>query len=261
MNKKLLLALSSALVTGAASLFGQALPAPAPAATWTVTPAFASQYMFRGVRMGGPGFQPTIEYSQGRFAGGVWGNIPLDNTVPGVSDPEFDIYGSYTMPLSENMSMVGGFTWYLFPDAVKNLGFYKSTFEPSVALNYTVNGLKLTPKLYYDVVLKGVTAEFTAFYAIPLQDMGTELDLTAVAGTFKWDEAAENTSPSVKNWGDYWSLGVSMPFQVSANSKVTIGAAYVEGSNNYFKQASLPRTVNTGAISRGVFSIAYSVTF
>ena len=54
--------------------------------------------------------------------------------------------------------------------------------EPNIALNYTVEGFKITPKLYYDFVLRGPTAEVTGTYAIPLKDMGTELDFTGQFG-------------------------------------------------------------------------------
>ena len=251
-----------ALTAACVALCGQtvALASLAPAGAWTLTPSFASQYVFRGMRMGGPSFQPTAEYAAGNLAAGVWASVPLDNTVPGVSDPEIDLYGSYTKPLSDAFSISVGATWYTFPRAKESAGFYRSTFEPNVGLNYTVNGLRLSPKLYYDTVLDGLTAEVTAFYAVPLTRLGTELDFTAVYGSFKWDDATKNSSPTVKNWGDYWSFGVAMPYQVSANSKIIVGAAYVEGSGNFFKQGSQPRAPNTAAASRGVFTLAYSIT-
>ena len=37
-----------------------------------VTPAFVNQYMFRGVRLGGPSFEPSVEIDSGNFALGVW---------------------------------------------------------------------------------------------------------------------------------------------------------------------------------------------
>lgn len=253
------LALAFAIAfAGCAGLRGQTA---APSATWTLTPMVVSQYMFRGLRLSGPAFQPTLEYGYGDVTAGLWASVPLDDAVPGVSDPEIDLYGSHTTAINAATTIVVGATWYTFPEADRSAGAYKMTFEPSLALNYTIDGFRLTPKVYYDVTLEGITAELGAFYALPLQRLGTELDFTGVVGTYKWKEAAENATPAVKNWGDYWSLGVTMPFQVAASSRVLLGVAYMKGTNNHLKQGSAPRTENRAAGGRGVVSIGYSVTF
>lgn len=245
-----------------AFLFALVLAAAAPAAsTVTVTPSFVSQYMFRGVRLGGPSFEPTIEADFNNFAFGVWGNFPITDKVPGQSDPEIDPYGFYTIKINDSLSIIPGFTWYNYPDADKTAGYYKSTFEPSVALSCAVGGVTLTPKLYYDVVLKGPTLELTAAFATPLKEAGTELDFTATIGTFKWTDAFEDTSPAAKNWGNYWLIGVSAPFQVTKDSKLTIGFAYTEGSSNFVKIGSTPKFANTAAEGRGVVTVSYSLSF
>ena len=102
-----------------------------------VTPAFVNQYMFRGVRLGGPSFEPSVEVDSGNLALGVWTNFPMQDKVPGQSDPEIDPYGSYTIAVNSSVSVVPGFTWYNYPNADTNNGFFKSTFEPNIALNYT----------------------------------------------------------------------------------------------------------------------------
>jgi uncharacterized protein (TIGR02001 family) len=270
MNKKTTpVVLSAALLLGTFSAFGDTPPVPAPtpvtetpASTLTVTPAVVSQYMFRGSRLSGPAFEPTIEYGAGNLILGVWANFPIRDKVPGQSDPEIDPYGSYTITINKDLNIAPGFTWYNFPRAEKSNGFYKMTFEPNLALNYTTtSGFKLTPKLYYDVVLKGPTYELTGFFALPLKDAGTELDFTATIGTFKWTDAFEDTTPSVKNWGNYWLVGVAAPFQITPKSKITIGLAYSKGSDNYLKQGSSPRFENSLAVGRGIVSIAYAYTF
>lgn len=264
MKTKLLLVLVSALTAGTVSSLAQTAPAPATAPAYTIklTPAVVSQYMFRGMRLGEACFQPSLEVASGAVTAGIWASTPFDDEkVPGVSDPEFDFYASYTGKISDAVTLVPGFTWYLYPDADKSLGFYKSTFEPNVALNYTVGALTLTPKFYYDMVLKGATYEFTAAYGVPLKEINSSLNLSGTVGSYKWDESLENTSPDVKNWGDYWSVNASLPFTVSSNSTLTVGIGYAKGSNNYFKQGSTPRVANTMAIGRAVFSLAYAITF
>lgn len=264
MKTKLLFALLGAFGAGVVGSHAQT-PAPAPAptssSTWTLTGSYASQYMFRGVRLGGPSFQPSVEYGNGGIVAGVWANFPLAKKVPGQSDPEFDFYGSYTETINSNLNFVTGATLYYYPDAEKKNGFYKWTFEPNLAVNYTVSGIKLTPKIYFDTMLNGPTAEFSAAYAVPLKDAGTELDFVGTVGTYKWTTAAESTTPDVKNTGDYWLVGVSAPFQLTSNSKLTVGAAYTKGSNNYFKSGTTPKVRNPAAVGRGVFTVSYAVSF
>jgi len=242
-----------------------AAPAPAPEAapsvTTVLTPTFVSQYMFRGNRLGGPSFQPSVEVDYGNLGLGVWTNFPLKDKVVGQSDPEIDPYGYYTIAVSDALSIVPGFTWYNYPDADKAAGFYKSTFEPSIAVNYTLAGVKLTPKLYYDVVMQGPTYELTVAYAVPLKELSTELDFAATAGTYIWKDFWENSDPKTKNWGDYWQVGVTLPFEITKTSKLIIGAAYTKGSGNFIKTGTTPKFENTAAVGRGVFSIAYTVSF
>lgn len=240
-----------------------AAPAPvaAPAVSFTATAAVVSEYMFRGQRLNGAGFQPSIEMAAGDLTAGIWTNFVLDNKVADSSDPEIDLYGSYSFTLAKDLTLVPGATVYIYPSAPTAAGFYRSTFEPSLALNFTLAGVKLTPKYYYDTVLKASTYEFTAAYAIPLKDIGSELGLTATLGTYKGTDVANNTTPTVKAWGDYWLLGAAMPFQLDKNSKISLGFAYTEGRNAFTKQGTAGRAPNSLAVGRGVVTVSYALSF
>jgi hypothetical protein len=52
-----------------------------------------------------------------------------------------------------------------------------------------------------------------------------------------------------------------VPFQVSKTSKITVGWSYSAGSNNYLKQGSQGKTVNTAAIGRGFATVGYTITY
>lgn len=267
MNQKINIVFAcAALVAGSLSLHAQSAPPGPPleqpsSVSVTVTPAFVSQYMFRGMKLGGTCFQPTVEFGAGNFAFGVWGSFPVGDRIVGVSDPEIDPYASFTIAVNDKLSVVPGVTWYNYPDADKSAGFYKSTFEPSLAVNYTVGAVTLTPKLYYDLILRGPTAELTAAFSVPLKEAGTELAFAATIGTYEWTDAVENSATAVKNWGDYWQAGVSLPFTISESSKLTLGFAYAEGRNNYFKEGAFPRIKNPSAMGRGVATVSYSMKF
>lgn len=252
-----------------ASLLGSALallvaPVRADETSVVVIPSFVSQYMLRGVRLGGPSFEPTVEIDSGDLVVGIWANTPLKDKVPGQSDPEIDPYGSYTFKLSDAVNIAPGFIWYTYPDAKTADGFYKSTFEPSIALNYTLrSGVRITPKAYCDLVLKSATYELTLACAIPLKDAGTELDWTLTGGTFIARDAIKGASPAFRNSGDYFLIGVSAPFVIpgTKGSKLIVGFAYTKGSGNYLRQGNSPRVRNTAAVGRGVVTLSYSQTF
>jgi len=229
--------------------------------SWTLTASTLSQYGFRGVRRGGLSLQPSLEYDAGRLGLGIWANAPLKNEAVGQPDPEFDFYGYYAVELTDTVTVVPGFTAYTYPKANRRDEFYSATFEPNMALNYSIGGVRLTPKIYYDFVLKGPTTELTASFAIPLQDWGTELDFTGTAGTYLWQDSVANRIPAVKNWGDYYLAGVSLPYQVTKASKVVIGWAYTKGSHNFLKEGPAGKTRNAAAIAGGVVTLSCSVTF
>jgi uncharacterized protein (TIGR02001 family) len=261
-TKPFLIALAA--LSGAPASFAQSVSAGASTSVaCTATTSLVSQYMFRGQRLNGAGFQPAVEATAGNFTGGVWANVPFEDKVPGSANPEIDLYGSYTTKLNDAVSFVPGFTSYHFPRAPQSAGFYRWTFEPNLAASYTNTtlGVKFMPKVCYDTVLKGATFELSAYYALPLKDIGSELDFMAIAGTYKLKDFANDTSPSVKAWGDYWLLGVSLPFQINAASKVTLGFAYTEGRNAFTKQAALPRSPNSLAMGRGVVTLSYGWSF
>ena len=264
MIKKAILSLLSVAAFGPVAIRAQAPVAPAAAApAYTVTSTFTavSQYMFRGQRFGGPSWQPSVEVGAGDFTAGLWSNLPFKDKVANSSDPEIDLYGSYTVNVDKELSLVPGFSIYTYPKAPTDAGYYRSTIEPSLALNYTVAGVKLTPKLYYDFTLSGPTYELTAAYAYPLKDLGTELNFTGQVGSYIQRDVANKTTPDVKAWGDYWQLGVAAPFQITKESKLTVGFAYTEGTSAEVKQGNAPKSANPLAVGRGVVTVSYSYAF
>ncbi len=220
-------------------------------------PAIASQYLFRGVRLGGPSLQPTLEVDAGSLTAGLWANLPLKDKVPGQSDPELDPFASYNLTLTDAIGVAPGFTWYTFPRADSGRGFHRSAFEPNLAVNYTIRGIRFTPKLAYNFALRGAVYEFNVSLAVPLTTLGTELDWNATAGTFLFRDAVNHAAPAVKNWGDYYLVGVTVPFTISRASRVALGISYTKGSANYLKAGQAPRMANPAAVGRVVVTLSY----
>jgi uncharacterized protein (TIGR02001 family) len=231
------------------------------ALSWTVSPSYVSQYMFRGERLGGPAFQPSLEADFGGWALGVWNSDPLAGRVPGQSNPEIDPYGSYTIKLGENLSLQPGFTWYTYPRAPLDQGYFRSTFEPSLALNWTAAGVTLTPKVYYDVILRGPTGELNGAYAVPLKSIGSELDFAATIGSYVLADSVNRASPRVKSGGNYWLVGVTLPWTLPGRFTIKVGWAYTRGTGAYLESAGSPRTGNALEAGRGVATVTLNVTF
>jgi uncharacterized protein (TIGR02001 family) len=250
-----------AVLISSAAIQGRAAGFDGETGTWTVNPAFTTHYLFRGVELAGACFQPWVDYTIGPMSVGIWSSIALEDQVGGDADPEIDLYGSYTFTSrSGAFGIQPGFYLYTYPDADRSKGVYKSTFEPSLAAIFNVAGIQFTPKVYYDVMLEGATYEMTAALALPLTALGTELDFSATAGTFKWRDVTADAMPAVKNWGDYWSMGVAVPVQISLRSRLTLALTYSEGRDNFFKQGTLPRVRNAAAHGKTAFTVVYALT-
>jgi uncharacterized protein (TIGR02001 family) len=227
----------------------------------TLTTTYVSEYMFRGIRLGGSSFQPSVEFARGNLTVGLWANLPIADSVPGQSDPELDPYISYTFNVNDQFSIVPGFAAYTYPNADTGNGFYMATYEPNLAVNYTIAGVKLTPKVYYDVIMQGPTFELNAAYSVPLEKLHTELDFTCSVGTFFWNDSVNNASPRVKNTGSYYLIGVALPFSLADHLKFTPGVAYTEGFDNHFEVSGQPDAENGAAVGRVVATISLNYTF
>ena len=227
----------------------------------TLTPSVVSEYMFRGVRAGGLAFQPTVELSSGNFGVGVWASTFLNDRMSGDSDPEVDPYAYYTFKVNEHLTLTPGFSVYTYPDADESEGYFKSTFEPYLGLNYTIGGVTLAPKIYYDTVQKGATYELNSSYSVPLTAQKTSLDFAFTIGTYSWKNSVKGATPELKNRGDYFQIGVSSPFQLAENLTLTAGVAYHRGFNNRYESASSPTERNPDAVGRWVVSLSCASSF
>jgi len=256
--KKQALLLSSLTALIAAPSYSQSLTEHE--GTLTITPSFVSAYMFRGLQMGGFSFQPMADYSKGPLSLGLATNFPIADKIPGTSDPEFDFSASYAWDIMPNMFTIKpGFCLYTYPRAHKDDGSYKVTFEPYLSFEYTFNDIVFSFNLYYDFVMEGGTYEFGFNYSIPIKLLELDIELSALIGKYEWSDAI-NGPIKIKNKGDYFQAGVSIPYEFSSKSKLNVGWYYAKGANNFF-QIGNDRESNPSAIGRGVFQLSFSQSF
>lgn len=225
----------------------------------TVTSSFVSEYVFRGVRLGGPSFQPSVEGGIDNLTLGVWANQPLADRVPGVSDPELDFYGAYAFEWTNGLSITPGMMAYVYPNADASGGFYRHTFEPSLAVSYSRWNGTVTAKAYYDVVMMGPTFELGAEYSVPLEKIKAELVFSGLVGVYHWNESVKDADPRIENHGEYYQVGLALPFTLGRWT-ITAGVAYAGSFRNYFETDGL-RERNESSGSRVIGSIAVSLKF
>ena len=204
----------------------------------TATPSWVSEYMFRGQRRAGSSFQPSVEADGSGWAGGAWMSFPVADRFQGQANPETDVYGSYTANLGKSLSLQPGFTFYNFARGTGT----PSAFEPNLALNWTADGIRLSPKIYEDVTRRIFTGEVNAVTALPIRAWGTEVDLGATLGDFSGQ----------RERGGYWLAQASVPYQLGIHARASVGYGYTEG----FSGHHVPLEA-----SRGVVTVSLAYTF
>jgi hypothetical protein len=229
--------------------------------TLTITPSFVSAYMFRGFRLGGFSFQPIVEYSKGPLSLDLFTNFPIADKILGSSDPEIDFSVSYAWNIVPNLFTIKPGVWlYTYPRADKDKGFYKVTCEPYLSFDYTLNDMVFSLNFYYDFTLKGGGYEFGFNYSIPIKSIELDIELSALIGRYDLSDST-NEPTKVKNKGDYFQAGVSIPYEFSSKSKLSVSWYYTKGTNNYFYYQSGIKESNPDAIGRGVFQLSFSQSF
>lgn len=268
MNHKTLTLLVGVLAAGIVETRAQTAATSSPAATpaepvldVSVTPSYVSTYMYRGMRLSGQAVQGDIDAAYGGWDAGIWSSGPIDNEnkVHGWSNPEIDPYLTYTYTINGSLNLQPGVTWYTYVEAPTADGFFKDRVEPDLALNYSVWGWKFTPEVFYDLVWKGPTGQLTAAYSIPLKDIGTSLDFSATVGGYSYHNFQNDAYPKIRESGNWWQAGVSLPYAITRQSTLTVGWQYVRGES-YDHQDGFAAITNP-AVARGVFSADFTWRF
>ncbi len=152
-----------------------------------------SEYVFRGVSLGGASLQPSTEISTdfGLSVGG-WYSAGFGSDSSVQAD-ELDLYVNYSLPLDGGLSVDVGGTYYHYPQ-------FGSLFETEdgAAGSYEVYGsvglsdLPLSPAatVYYDFTLENLTFEGSVGHSFDLPRDGWSADLGLTAGLVEPDEGS-----------------------------------------------------------------------
>jgi len=220
MIKKTILALAA--LSAGASVYA----AEANEVSFTLDNTIVSEYIFRGKELGDFTFQPSLEAKYGDFYAGVWAALPESS-----ANDEIDVYAGYSFALDETFSLDAGLTYYHYTPASDT-----STFEPFAGINAKVGGFNLGLYYYYDIQIEDSTVEASAGYSVPVESIGTSIDLSANLGYVTGD-GSESPINVVDNY-TYWAVGVALPYKVSDRATLTAGVKYTDVSEDNINGAA-----------------------
>src|SRR5262245_15067645 len=147
--------LSKGLLAAVAGLLGASALTPAVAEGLSANGALVTSYVWRGLDQSAdqPAVQGGVDYDFGNgFAIGTWASSIDFRDAPygGGSDSpaELDLYGSYTTPLSDTLSLSVGGIGYIYPNQASGTPNY-DFFEIWSGLTATLDKLTLSGKIYY----------------------------------------------------------------------------------------------------------------
>jgi len=186
--------------------------------------SFASEYIFRGVKLADNTLHPSLELTQNDFYLGMWAALPINDTRPNDDFPgygnEFDFYLGYTKELSDKASLDLGATYYYYPSIPRDsdgIELYESTVEAYVGLTFDIAGFTPAAYAYYDFDLENLTLQGSIGYSIPMAGAGTSLDLSATYGMVEPDEGDSYT---------YYGASAQIPYKLNDNATLTVGVHY-----------------------------------
>jgi uncharacterized protein (TIGR02001 family) len=207
--------------------------------TYSVTSDFtyASDYVFRGVKDAGSSFQPSVEVTSEGFALGLWTNQPIVKHT----NNEIDLYGNYTYKVNDALSLEGVATYYWYPEADSSIGQTNHSLENGIGATYTIKGFSPSLYYYYDYNLHANTLQGSVGYSVPLEAIGSSLDLSGYLGTVESRNALPNALKRIKESYNYYGADASIPYKLSDTAKVAAGVHYARNENLGGQVAGTPR--------------------
>ena len=184
----------------------------APTVGVSVDATFETKYLFRGLVLGEDAVHPSIELSYSDFYAGIWGNAALGKKDSYPDNQEWDFYAGKNFKVSDTTSLDAGFTYYYYPEVHSD----NDTHEGYIGINWDVSGFTPAVYAYYDFTLDAFTLQGSVGTSVPLEELGSSLDLTASLGRVDGDGFDYV----------YWSVGASVPFKLSDSSTLTVGATF-----------------------------------
>jgi uncharacterized protein (TIGR02001 family) len=223
----------------------------------TVDQTIVNEYIFRGAAFSDFTFHPSIEAKYGDAYVGAWGAFEGNDSGSGASSnyKELDLYAGYGFALADGWSLDIGATSYQYLGGNTNNA---QSFEPYIGVSGTVAGLTTTAYLYHDLDVGTYTAQTSVGYSIPLESIGTSLDLTGTLG-YQVVGGDESDVVGASDSYFYYSIGAAIPYKLAENATLTAGVTFVGASENEFAANEYGATIVNDF--RPVVSLGLSIGF
>lgn len=222
--------LIAALVTGA-SAFAQVQQTPARTLEFTFDATVVNEYIWRGQEQADWTFHPSLKATYDNIYVGVWSAFPFHENGSGPSPEwtEFDFFGGYKYALNDNWVLDAGLTAYVYTDYDNG---NPNSIEPYLGIAGTIRDISTSFYVFHNFEYDATTLQGSVGYSIPLQRIGTSLDLSATLGWVSGNSnLSENPAPGVSNYF-YWSIGAAIPYKISDRAVVTLGVSYNDVNKN-----------------------------
>ena len=193
-------------------VLGMAMVATSPAHAidgLTANGAVTSNYIFRGLSQSAanPAVQGGVDYDAGNgFAVGAWASSLDFGTSPSGDDNapiEIDLYGSYTLAITDMFSVSGGVVTYNYPNVPAGVNF--NWYEVWGGLSYDFGFFSASGKLYYSpdyVNLSDRQLYYTGGVSVPITPW---LALNANVGR---TDLGHSIFPVIKDYTD-WNVSLA----------------------------------------------------
>ncbi|MFA6287120.1 MAG: TorF family putative porin [Opitutaceae bacterium] len=218
--KKIAIILAAFAVSYSARAADDTVAASKPAYTVSTDFTYASEYVFRGQKNSNAAFQASAEVGYKEIYGGVWTNQPLRSG----ENNEVDLYIGYGFPLQNDWKIDTGLYSYNYPETATlggNTGL--STYESFLGLTGgQFRGFTPSVYTYYDWKLDVYTLEGSVGYSFPIKQIGTSINVAMTYGYTSNTGSYGSNHPA----SNYWGAGVSIPYQLAPNAKLTGGLQY-----------------------------------
>jgi len=155
-----------------------------------------SQYVFRGVSLGGNSVQPGTELTLGNFTAGSWYSAGFGEDSAVQAD-ELDLYVGYQLPLEGPLQLGVVGTYYHYPqsgDLFDTDGGSAGSYE--IGATAGLSDVLLSPSVsaYYDLTLENFTIEGNLSHSFDLPRDGWSLDAGLNVGHVELDETVQITT-------------------------------------------------------------------
>lgn len=274
MNKKLSALAISALVGFGSLANAQFLP-DADEFSITTTFAYESEYLFRGIQLSDPAFQPSVEFGWGGAYLGLWTNQPIDDddTFGFSTDNEIDIYFGYGFSM-EWVSFDVGMTYYWYPEAGPGFGAFAAdidyTRELYVGAAFDVF-FNPAVYVYYDFDLEAWTFEFSGGYSYDISEFvaNSSLEFGAYLGFVGVDDLTAGFGPpppagiEFSNGWTYWGLTLDWVYTFTDYASGSIGVRYSGNNDGGEDDLLVPGSnqVNNGKEDNFWWGVAFTAGF